>query len=299
MSISSQQISEEFEILFVDNGSFDESIKYVHKQFPKIKVIALNENSGFAQGNNIGLTNAEGEYLIFINPDTRAEPNWLKNLVDAADHNLEYKILCSIQLPGMYSGIPILGSFFGITKFPYPNTDENIVESNFCDGGCFLLRKSWLHKVRYLFDPSYFCYSEDIDLSLRTILAGGKIGYVKKSVIWHLTGGSQKDSFWACRIDMLNSLRSFQKVFSKITCRKIVLIRGFVILLVFIKLPFEIRRNIFRLTGFVEFLYYRNGFLKKDKTFYVTGNIDEREILKKIYYKGYIGKLVRKLMLKN
>jgi len=297
-SIINQEISEDFEVIFVDNGSLDDSVMYVRENFPQVKVIALDRNYGFAEGNNIGLAKAKGEYLAFINTDTRVEPSWLRNLVDAADQNPAYKILCGVQLPAMNAAIPAIGHFFGVRYSSYPKTSEDVVESNFASGACFLIRRSWLDEVSYLFDPSYFCFSEDTDLSLRTLLVGGKIGYVKKSRLWHFVGGSRYNDLWSRRIDMINSLRNIQKLFSKENYRRILLVRGLFAVFTFLRSPIEIRCNVGRLTGFIEFLMNRKSLLRRDRTFSATATIDERELLQKIRYEGNIGKFIKRFVFK-
>lgn len=72
------------EIIFVDNDSKDNSVEYVRKKFPKVKVIESKTNLGFAQGNNIAYENSTGEYIILLNTDTKVDKQWLRALVDAA-----------------------------------------------------------------------------------------------------------------------------------------------------------------------------------------------------------------------
>lgn len=298
-SISNQELSEEFEIILVDNGSIDDSIKFVRENFPKIKVVALDRNYGFAEGNNMGIREAKGEYLVFVNNDTQVETCWLKNLVDAAEENPEYKILCSIQLPLMKANILAIDHFFGLTKISYFRTSKDVLKSNFAHGGCFLLRKDWLAKVGYLFNPSYFCFGEDLDLSLRTILAGGKIGYVKKSRMWHFLGGSGYNESWLFRIMQINALRTYQKLFQR-NFTKILLVKFLFALLIFVKAPTKIKANIGNLTGLIDFMIYRRNFVRKDKIFTkFHGNaiLNERELLQKISYQGSIGKLVKMFIL--
>jgi GT2 family glycosyltransferase len=64
----------EFETLVVDNGSTDGSVGFVRAQFPRVRVVALAENLGFAGGNNAGAREARGRHLVFLNNDTVVEP---------------------------------------------------------------------------------------------------------------------------------------------------------------------------------------------------------------------------------
>ncbi len=79
-SLQSQSY-QDFELIFVDNGSSDGSVDYVRDAYPQAKIIALAQNVGFAEGNNIGAEIASSRYLCLVNNDMQADPNWLKQLV--------------------------------------------------------------------------------------------------------------------------------------------------------------------------------------------------------------------------
>jgi len=213
-SILGQSSSEDFEVLLVDNGSTDDSVRYVRQTFPQVKVVKLGKNYGFAEGNNRGLKHTKGNnYLIFVNMDTEAQNEWLINLIKAADQHPEYQILCSIQIPSQERNrIRTLNAFGDAMPSPYESSSA-ITDSIFASGACFLIRREWLKKLGYLFDPYYFCSAEDIELSLRTVLLGGRIGYVRDSRIYHYIGGagfpSPKMSYFATR----NLLLTYYKLF--------------------------------------------------------------------------------------
>lgn len=84
-SLANMQVENlQFEIVFVDNNSIDDSLDYLEKNFKeKIKnlnIVKSNKNLGFAGGNNLGVKNAKGEYIVFLNNDTAVEREWLINL---------------------------------------------------------------------------------------------------------------------------------------------------------------------------------------------------------------------------
>src|SRR5688572_7779686 len=70
----------QFETVLVDNGSTDGSIEFVRAHFPRVKVVPLPTNRGFAGGNNVGLAHAAGRTVALLNNDTAAAPNWLAAL---------------------------------------------------------------------------------------------------------------------------------------------------------------------------------------------------------------------------
>lgn len=77
--------ADRFEVILVDNASPDDSLKMVREEFPWVRVIPNSRNVGFAEGNNIGIRAARGEYLAFLNNDAEASPQWLSALVRAAE----------------------------------------------------------------------------------------------------------------------------------------------------------------------------------------------------------------------
>ena len=70
------------EIIVVDNGSSDNSVRFTRENFPAVKIVALKENKGFTGGNVAGLEVAQGAYIALVNNDARAEKTWLENLIE-------------------------------------------------------------------------------------------------------------------------------------------------------------------------------------------------------------------------
>ena len=79
---------EEYEIVMVDNGSSDNSVEYVARLFPEVKIVKNSRNDGFAGGCNIGFKNSKGKYIVLVNNDMELDKNWLKYLVEAADKSV-------------------------------------------------------------------------------------------------------------------------------------------------------------------------------------------------------------------
>ena len=223
-SILRQDVNEPFEVLLVDNGSTDDSLQYVKDQFPKVKVIELGKNYGFAEGNNRGLKYAQGEYLIFVNTDTEAQHGWLKNLLRAAYQYPNYQIFCSIQIPAQAENRIMSLNVFGDVATARQESHQPITDSLFASGACFLIRREWIEKCGYLFDPYYFFGAEDVEMSLRTILMGGGIGYVRDSRIYHYVGGAQFPSFWSFSLRTRNLLLTYYKLFTPKNFARILLV---------------------------------------------------------------------------
>lgn len=94
-SLESLKYPGEVEIIVVDNNSHDDSCSYIQKHFPKVKLITSPENKGFAGGNNLALSVATGEYLAFVNSDTKVDEHWLKALVEMSIAHPEAGLISS------------------------------------------------------------------------------------------------------------------------------------------------------------------------------------------------------------
>ena len=70
------------EIIFVDNHSSDGSLELVRDRYPLDKLISLDQNLGYAEANNIGFAQAEGEYIALVNNDAVLDPRWLEKAVN-------------------------------------------------------------------------------------------------------------------------------------------------------------------------------------------------------------------------
>jgi len=91
------------EIIVVDNNSQDDSVTYIKRYFPQIKLVEVQENLGFTGGNNLGLKHAQGKYIALLNSDTRVTPNWLIQMLRSA---LDPKV--GIIAPKLYYDLPFL-----------------------------------------------------------------------------------------------------------------------------------------------------------------------------------------------
>lgn len=179
----------ESEVVVVDNGSTDGSGQYLQKKYGrKIKLIRSKTNLFFTGGCNLGAKKAKGEWLIFLNPDTVVEPNWLMELVkEAKDKKLTLqpkikiygtdKIDCVI---GKYFW-PGFGAAIGRGK---QDKYTGIVKGDYANGTCLMINKNWFFELGG-FDENFKFFYEDVDLQLRAKRRGGQAIGVMKAVIWH------------------------------------------------------------------------------------------------------------------
>jgi len=188
-----------FEVLVVDNISTDNSHIICKEKFEKIHLIKNKENLGYCEGNNVGIRNADGEFIVILNPDTIVEPNWLNHLMSAYSKFGEglyqpkfFSLNEKLVLQSTGNMLHIFG--FGFARDKGKADDEKIksVEKiNYASGTCLFTSKLVLDKVGLL-DPFLFLYHDDLDLGWRAAQIGINSFYVPQSIIYHAESYSIK-----------------------------------------------------------------------------------------------------------
>jgi len=191
-----QQTYQDFEIVLVDNASTDESVAWVREHYPKVRIIQRAINGGPVKSTNDGVKSARGEYVVVLDNDTAADPEWLQNLVKALDDHPHYDFAVSmvllyeenelIQSAGDVYSITHLGNFnrgFGRPAEGYRRTCRIVATS---ENG--VIHRRQMFSVVGLFDEDYYALYEDLDFSLRSLLKGKKCLYVPEARIRHKVG---------------------------------------------------------------------------------------------------------------
>lgn len=194
------------EIILVDNASSDRSVD-IARRFPAVRLMALDQNTGFARGNNLAIeaTSAGSEWITLLNPDAFAEPRWLEALLGAAERNPRFVIFSSKLInagnPAVLDGAGDAYLMSGRVRrighgMPVSAVAENEREVFSPSAAAAMYRRSALREIGG-FDEDYFCYVEDVDLGFRLRLAGHRCLYVPQSVAHHVgsgtTGGQHSD----------------------------------------------------------------------------------------------------------
>ena len=187
------------EILVVDNISSDRSQIRCKEKFPDIKLIQNEKNLGYCGGNNVGIKEAKGEFIVILNPDTIVESNWINELVIAqkefGDALYQPKILSLNEENIIQSTGNMLHVFgFGFARDKgnkITNKEENIEKIGYASGPCLFTSRSVLDKVGLL-DEFLFLYHDDLDLGWRAAQIGINSYYVPKSKIYHAESYSLK-----------------------------------------------------------------------------------------------------------
>ena len=181
------------EIIVVDNISTDKSQETCKEKYPDIKLIQNNENFGYCEGNNIGIREAKGDYIIILNPDTIVESNWIEELISAYNkfgEGLYQPKILSLEktqiLQSTGNMLHIFGFGFARDKGKNDNLEKNTIEKiGYASGTCLFTSKKVLKQVGLL-DPFLFLYHDDLDLGWRAAQIGISSYYVPNSVIYHV-----------------------------------------------------------------------------------------------------------------
>lgn len=193
-----------YKIVVVDNGSEDDSVSEIKKQFSEVKIIENKKNLGFAGGNNVGMKyaiNGGADYVLLINNDTTVEENFLSELVKTGESDEKIGILGSkiyfYSDPnriwfagGKVNWLKNKGTHIGLDQIDNGQYDK-IKETDYLTGCCLLIKREVIEKIGVLAED-YFLYYEDTDFSLRTKNVGYRSIYVPKSKIYHKISRSTK-----------------------------------------------------------------------------------------------------------
>jgi len=199
-AIDAQDARARLEIVVVDNGSSDGTAEVLRREFPSIAALRLDRNEGYARGNNLALRRAlvaGAEFAALVNDDVEIEPGWLRILLDAAAAHAEAGLFCGTLLfrgeERVNSTGLVVDAFgrardrdFGVPREELRRADGPVAGVS---GGAALVRCSLLRRTG-LFDPGFFAYYEDVDLSLRAARAGSLCWYAGAALARHRFGAT-------------------------------------------------------------------------------------------------------------
>lgn len=188
------QTFRDFETILVDNGSTDGSLELVREQYPWVTLVSLPENIGFASGNNRGLTECSGEFIVTLNNDTKVEPTFLAELLVpvqahaaigmVAAKMVNYYVTDQIDSVGLKIAVNGLGYNVGVGQKDRGQYDKEAEVFGPC-GGAALYRRKMLAEVGF-FDDDFFAYYEDFDLAWRCRLAAWGSVTAPGAVVYHI-----------------------------------------------------------------------------------------------------------------
>ena len=197
----------EGEVFVVDNHSTDDSVEVVKRDYAWVKLMENQENQGFARANNLAIRQAQGEYVLLLNPDTIVEESTLRNvlafmeahpkaggagvMMRNEDGSLAPESRRALPTPWV-SCLKMIGfdKRYYMSHLPWEEPGRiEVISGAFC----FLRRKA-LDEVGLL-DEDFFMYGEDIDLSYRLLKGGWENWYLPYAITHYKGRSTQKTDY--------------------------------------------------------------------------------------------------------
>lgn len=200
-----QSSYDNLEIIVADNASSDHSVAYLKENFPKVRIIQLDKNYGYAGGYNRALKQVEADYFVLLNNDVEVSKHWIEPIVRLFENDksigaiqpklLQYKQKDHFEYAGAAGGfMDTLGYvccrgrlFESLEKDEGQYNDSR--EIFWASGACLFVRSEAYFKAGGL-DEHFFAHMEEIDLCWRMQLANYKIWYCAESIVYHLGGST-------------------------------------------------------------------------------------------------------------
>ena len=211
-SLLESDCAPQLEIVVVDNASHDGSTAMVQTEFPQAKLIASQQNLGFAQGNNVGVAAASGDFIFLLNPDTKVAPAAIGLLRDYLQaHPAVGTVGPQLRWPdgavqSSRRRFPTVGSMFWESTLleqwwpqnrvaqAYKFADQPDTASMPVDwvvGAALFIRRGVWEAVGPI-DEAFFMYFEETDWCRRCVQAGWEIHYVPAAQVVHYEGQSSQ-----------------------------------------------------------------------------------------------------------
>jgi GT2 family glycosyltransferase len=222
-SVLAQDYSRDsLEVIVVDNGSSDGSVDFIRAEHPAVRVLANDENVGFARANNQAAETATGHYLALLNNDMRLEPSWVRRMV-ACLEEAPSDVVCAGSLilnwDGSlidFGGATLAFNGIGFQKHaqapldaaPLPRREAMLFA---CGGALMVERDVYLETGG--FDEDYFAYLEDVDFGWRLWVLGFRVLFCPEAVVYHRHNATsnQFDSYRKAVLIERNALYSMIK----------------------------------------------------------------------------------------
>ena len=240
--------SKEAKIYIIDNFSNDSSIKFINENYPKIKIINLKKNYGYAEGYNLGLKHVKEDIYILLNNDVEVTKNWIKPIIKNFKHNnihIAQPLMLDLKKPEYFDYSGAGGGF--IDKYGYPfcrgriydKIEKNLNQYNkiskifWASGACFIIRKKIFNKLNG-FDNSFFMHQEEIDLCWRAFNQGFNIYCIGESHIYHKGASTLSNNYKKDFYNFRNSLFTLVKNLPRKSLFLVIPVRFFIDFLLFI-----------------------------------------------------------------
>ena len=215
------------EVWVADNASTDDSVPMLAREFPTVRVLALDANYGFAEGYNKALAAVDASYYLLLNSDVEVTDHWLEPLLDYMDAHPEVAAcqpkIRSWRHPEQFEYAGACGGF--LDKYGYPfcrgrifgtvETDrgqyDDVVPVFWATGAAMCIRSDDYWATGGL-DGRFFAHMEEIDLCWRLHTRGRRLVCIPQSVVYHVGGATlQKENPRKTFLNFRNNLLMLYK----------------------------------------------------------------------------------------
>ncbi len=216
-------------VVVADNASTDDSVDFMKKHFPQVRLLINDKNTGFAGGYNWALSQIKATYYVLLNSDIEVTPDWLEPVIRLMDSD-EKIAACQPKIRSVFQKeyFEYAGASGGfIDRWGYPFCRGRIFEKTEKDqgqyddvreifwatGACMIVRADVYHALGGL-DADFFAHMEEIDFCWRAKNRGYKIMVQPASVVYHVGGGTLPKS--SARKTYLNFRNNFMMLYKNL-----------------------------------------------------------------------------------
>ena len=250
LSSLERQTIRNFEVILVDNGSTDGSCAFVSAEYPWVHMIQLPENYGFSRAVNEGIHAARSPYVLLLNNDTEAEPDFLEEMV-AALRRHKKAFSCQAKMIQLHDHDKMddagnyycaLGWAFARGKDKDINHYDKEQKIFSACAGAAIYRKKIIDRIGD-FDEEHFAYLEDIDVGYRAKIYGYRNYYAPASVVLHAGSGSSGSRHNKFKVD-LSSRNSIYLIYKNMPVLQALLNLPFLLLGYLVKILFFLKKGL-------------------------------------------------------
>jgi len=219
----------DIEIIVADNASTDNSVSFVQKQFPRIRIIQNPNNEGFARGYNLALKEVKADYYILLNSDVEVTDDWIHPIISLMESDPMIGA-CQPKIRSYHhrDEFEYAGAAGGyIDKYGYPFCRGRVfltiekdtgqyndqVEISWATGACLFVRSDLFNQLGG-FDDDFFAHMEEIDYCWRLHNYGYRVMYSPSSTVYHVGGGTLPKVSW--RKTYLNFRNNFMLLYKNL-----------------------------------------------------------------------------------
>jgi hypothetical protein len=193
------------ELIVADNGSDDDSVAWLEREYPELRIIKLDRNYGFAEGYNRAIAAVDHPYVTLLNSDVMVSRGWWQPILAFLENNpdvgaVQPKIM-SQREPEKFEYAGAAGGYLDKLGYPYCRgrlfdiTEEDhgqydtVADVCWASGACLTMPRE-LYLTLGGLDTKFFAHMEEIDLCCRVNIAGHRVCAIPDSKVYHLGGAS-------------------------------------------------------------------------------------------------------------